>query len=178
MSEFNFKKELQDFKSNFIQPKFNKKGVHNHDYVTLAGMIKSINEQITKTKLCYRQNLIIEDGIYYMETTIFNYENDENEKSIVQYCDNKDSQKQGGALTYARRYGLSMAFNIVAEDDKDGEGVKHNPANLITPEQKKQIENICVQTSRDVNEVASWARVSKIEQMTFAQANKFINTKR
>ena len=178
MSGFNFKKELQDFKSNFIQPKFNKKGVHNHDYVTLAGMIKSINEQIAKTKLCYRQNLIIEDGIYYMETTIFNYKNKKKKKSRVQYCDNKDSQKQGGALTYARRYGLSMAFNIVAEDDKDGEGVKHNPANLITPEQKKQIENICVQTNRDVNEVASWANVSKIEQMTFAQASKFINTPR
>ena len=178
MSEFNFKKELQDFKSNFIQPKFNAVGVHKHQYVTLAGMIKSINEQIASTKLCYRQNLIIEDGIYYVETTIFNYENDENEKSRVQYCDNKDSQKQGGALTYARRYGLSMAFNIVAEDDKDGEGVVHNPAKLITPEQKKQIENICVQTSRDVNEVLQWANVSKIEQMTFAQANIFINKKR
>ena len=166
MSGFNFKKELQDFKSNFIQPKFNAVGVHKHQYVTLAGMITAINEQIASTKLCYRQNLIIDDGIYYMETTIFNYENDENEKSRVQYCDNKDSQKQGGALTYARRYGLSMAFNIVAEDDKDGEGVVHNPAKLITPEQIKHIENICVQTSREVNEVLQWARAVSYTHLT------------
>ena len=36
-------------------------------------------------------------------------------------CIVSDPQKQGSALTYARRYGLCAAFGLVGEDDDDGE---------------------------------------------------------
>tara|TARA_A100001037_G_C15113635_1_gene620288 strand:- start:1074 stop:1787 length:714 start_codon:yes stop_codon:yes gene_type:complete len=62
------------------------------------------------------------------------------------YCENKNNpQKMGGAITYARRYGLLAMIGCVGDEDDDGiiaTPFKELPSQQQTPEQKKVHEKL------------------------------------
>lgn len=45
----------------------------------------------------------------------------------------KDAQGVGSAITYAKRYGLSAALGVVADDDDDGNAASQRPTNANAP---------------------------------------------
>ena len=70
-----------------------------------------------------------------------------------------DTQKYGGALSYAKRYALCAALNIVTSDeDNDAEGL-HDP---INQDQYALIEELLAETKADKAKFLSWLGVDAI----------------
>ena len=86
------------------------------------------------------------------------------------------AQKQGSALTYARRYSLLMAFGLATEDD-DAQSLtqKKEPKKVIlaTPEQLKLIKNLDI----DLVAMLDYYKIQKLEELSLEQANQIIKLK-
>lgn len=64
-----------------------------------------------------------------------------------------DTQKMGAALSYAKRYALCSALNIVVGDeDTDGGGL----TKTITPDQQAAMQDLCDYVKQDVPKLLAW----------------------
>lgn len=120
---------LSAVQANIEQPKKTGHNPHlNNYYVTLDGIVKAIAESMRKTgaKIWWMQEPT-EDNVMY--THIYGYgDHIAIRGSQLQVGGNKgvnNAQALGSALTYARRYSISMAFGIVSDEDDDGNGASH-----------------------------------------------------
>tara|TARA_R100000306_G_C4354009_1_gene131684 strand:- start:39 stop:719 length:681 start_codon:yes stop_codon:yes gene_type:complete len=87
-------------------------------YATLASCLKVVKEPLAKNDLCITQE-IHGDRVY----TILIHSSGETRKDggvDIRVKDPDNPQAMGGAITYARRYGLCTMLGIVGEDDDDG----------------------------------------------------------
>jgi len=81
------------------------------------------------------------------------------------------TQKMGAALSYAKRYGLCAALNLVVTDeDSDGSGLGDGPAPTITEAQAVQLREMLEASGGDVPKFLNWAKVESIEALP---ADKF-----
>jgi hypothetical protein len=100
-------------------PKLNAKNSHfGNRYATLDEVIRAIGvermQQVTQTCVVY-------NGETFFESR---WDNKKGEPRTVRFPFDPGKagpQAVGSALTYARRYGLLLLFNLVGEDDDDGE---------------------------------------------------------
>ncbi len=53
-------------------------------------------------------------------TTVYDIESDEAVSSRFPLVETNDPQKYGSCITYAKRYNLSQLFNIITDEDDDG----------------------------------------------------------
>ena len=61
-----------------------------------------------------------------------------NTASVPFYVGKEDPQGLGSALTYARRYGLCLAFNIAGELDDDAEAAQGRSTNDTKPAPRRR----------------------------------------
>ncbi|ADG41456.1 hypothetical protein LKI_09585 [Leuconostoc kimchii IMSNU 11154] len=115
-------------------------------YVTLDGVIKSIDDAISESKEPFGWWQEVNDNVVY--TTITNGEDTikiqgfpllavQNNKAVA--LDGATPQALGSGLTYAKRYSLAMAFGISSDVDDDGNGAQgqqYKPANKSTSQDK------------------------------------------
>jgi hypothetical protein len=83
-----------------------------------------------------------------------------------------DAQKYGAAISYAKRYGVCAALNIVvADEDNDA-------ASLDTIGEKEiaQIESLLVSKKRDRKKFLDWAGVDEIGDILTVEFPKIIDT--
>lgn len=90
-----------------------------------------------------------------------------------------EPQKFGQALSYAKRYALKAALNIVSTDqeDNDAQGLFE----FITKEQAAQLKGLIEEAGADLERFLAWADCESVEQMpakTFAKAADLLRRKR
>lgn len=123
MSDNNFYKKLFDVFAEIEDAKMNSENpYYNSRYADLSSIVKVVKKVCIKYKIFYVQKVHESDTHAIIETTIYDAEGTDNMsfgKCSVP-AKKLDPQQYGSALTYARRYSLSIAFNVIADEDDDG----------------------------------------------------------
>lgn len=97
-------------------PKFDSVNPHfKNKFASLKACDAAVKPYLAEQGLAYRQTAEGSELVTYVYGLDM-----ELEVSRVPLVIVPDPQKQGSALTYARRYGLCAAFGLVGEDDDDG----------------------------------------------------------
>lgn len=109
-------RNLPEFKKNATNPHF------KNSYITLDAILEQLLPMLNERGLLLMQAPVGSLDGPRLFTEITDVESDETRSfSTPLFLDKEDSQKHGSATTYARRYALSCIFNIVADEDDDGE---------------------------------------------------------
>lgn len=112
------KKLKHNKKADFLTKKGNK---FKYTYVSLDLLEEHIEKPLDENGLMYTQHGQCIEGKDYLITTIWHIESSQWMSSALRLCHSDTSpQDQGSAITYVRRYGLAVAFDILSELDSDG----------------------------------------------------------
>jgi hypothetical protein len=160
-------------------------------YVTLEGVIKSVDAAIIDTGLTWYQEPVSDNNKIGVATHIFHESGEWLAFEPFYVTPTKvDPQAQGSALTYAKRYSLAAAFGISSDIDDDGNGASNNDkpntnnqtGSIISPKQIGMVKNLFNQfatlTKADVKKVSEFAlshyKITKLENATSSQASALI----
>jgi ERF superfamily len=132
-------------KTAIIPPKDPKKQGYKYKYADLGDIIDTIREPLKKHGLSYIQNPVRNDkgdleGVY----TIILHESGEYmifDLVPIRAGANATPQQIGSALTYARRYSLSLALGIAADEDDDASAATHGGNHGVDTNTKQQPRN-------------------------------------
>lgn len=130
-----------------VQPKKDAKNpmFKSSAYVTLDAVVSTINNAIRDAGAEFFWTNQIRDGLMY---TIINDGVTEIELAgtpVATDLGNRgtnSAQSMGSAITYARRYSLSMAFGIASDTDDDGNGFNQSNNNNNSQRQSNQQNNV------------------------------------
>lgn len=115
-----FTQRLASAAAGMANPKFDSKNPHfNSKFASLGSCMAAARAKLDAQGIALRQSAEQDDRGTWLVTYAYDGQ-DEKELSRVPLAFNADPQKQGSALTYARRYGLCAAFGFVGEEDDDG----------------------------------------------------------
>ncbi|QOY97077.1 ERF family protein [Leuconostoc citreum] len=157
MTEFkNLYEALAETQNHIEQPKKDASNpMFKSSYVTLDAVINAIVNARKSSGAKFFFTNIVQDGI--MITRIIGYGDtlDLSGSKVADDLGNRgtnSAQAEGSALTYARRYSLSMAFGIASDVDDDGNGASasnRKPAQpkLISKEKLALLERMITETS-------------------------------
>ncbi|QOY98375.1 ERF family protein [Leuconostoc citreum] len=157
MTEFNNLYEaLAETQNHIEQPKKDASNpMFKSSYVTLDAVINAIVNARKSSGAKFFFTNIVQEGI--MITRIIGYGDtlDLSGSKVADDLGNRgtnSAQAEGSALTYARRYSLSMAFGIASDVDDDGNsaGVSNRKASqpkLISKEKLLLLEKLIGETS-------------------------------
>lgn len=160
-------------------------------YVTLEGVIKSVDTAIIDTGLTWYQEPVSDNNKIGVATHIFHESGEWLAFEPFYVTPTKvDPQAQGSALTYAKRYSLAAAFGISSDIDDDGNGASNNDkpntnnqtGSIISPKQIGMVKSLFNQfatlTKADVKKVSEFAlshyKITKLENATSSQASALI----
>src|SRR5690606_30175798 len=131
---------LVGFQSEVANPE--KKGINPHfksKYAELDEIINTIRPTLEKNGLAFIQNPIHEDGKVGVYTLLIHKSGEFIQFDPVMIPLQKATPHQvGAALTYAKRYSLSSALGIAAEEDADGNEINNHANQSIKIKQAKQ----------------------------------------
>jgi len=129
--------------SDITSAEFDKVNPHfKSKYASLESVIKAVKPSLLKHGILYRQvSKYTENGIC-IETIFHGHGEELGTGEIFLPVDKRTAQGFGSALTYARRYSLSLACGIGSEEDDDGnqaeKEVGNKPVPRKAPEPKKE----------------------------------------
>ena len=122
-----FTQRLASAAAGMSNPKFDSKNPHfNSKFASLGSCMATARAQLAARGIALRQSAEQDDRGTWLVTFAYDGQ-DEKELSRVPLAVNADPQKQGSALTYARRYGICAAFGLVGEEDDDGNKAAEPP---------------------------------------------------
>jgi hypothetical protein len=136
MSMCVFREKLKQPKMDATNPFFKSK------YITLGGVVDAIDDVAAECDLTYIQLTDIKDGHFGVVTKIMHISG-HTETGFYLLPSTGKSQEIGASLTYAKRYALSAAFGIVADEDDDGNSATQpakKPQPVVTQPTKEQDE--------------------------------------
>lgn len=157
MTEFkNLYEALAETQNHIEQPKKDASNpMFKSSYVTLDAVINAIVNARKSSGAKFFFTNIVQDGI--MITRIIGYGDtlDLSGSKVADDLGNRgtnSAQAEGSALTYARRYSLSMAFGIASDVDDDGNSAgvsnrKTSQPKLISKEKLLLLEKLIGETS-------------------------------
>ena len=126
-------------------PKFDSTNPHfKNKFASLKACDAAVKPHLAEHGLAYRQTAEGAELVTYVYGL-----GESMEVSRVPLCIVNDPQKQGSALTYARRYGLCAAFGLVGEEDDDGEGASKAAKETAAAPQKPQTASDAVKAMRE-----------------------------
>lgn len=111
-------------------PKFDSTNPHfKSKFASLAACEAVVRPRLAEQGLMYRQTCLAdhEDGMTWLVTIVYGAGGEVEVSRVPLSITGNDPQKQGSALTYAKRYGLCAAFGIAGEEDDDGNAATERP---------------------------------------------------
>lgn len=154
-------------------------------YVTLDAITKALLPVTTKYGLVVHQRVTKASGEPVLITTVTDV--DSGEKIEDEYplsWDGANPQKQGSAITYARRYALGCIFQIATEEDDDGNrfsksrsaqsGYAAQSQQLATTGQIEAIRAEINRTHIDLKYLLARYRLGRLEDMSHTLAAKIL----
>lgn len=128
-------------------------GKFSYKYADLATVTSTVRPVLAKHGLSIFQPTVIDGSNMFVETVIA-HESGQSVSSLYPVCSiTGDHQKMGGALTYARRYGMCSMLAIAAEDDNDGQGAATVEEGLAT---KPTLPNATKKSSAQAKREGGW----------------------
>lgn len=153
----NLYEALAETQNNIEQPKKDASNpMFKSSYVTLDAVINAIVKARKASGAKFFFTNVVEDD--HMITRIIGYDTmlDLKGSKVADDLGNRgtnSAQAEGSALTYARRYSLSMAFGIASDVDDDGNGASGSNRKPATPKTISQekvtlLEKLIADTSQ------------------------------
>ena len=132
------RKKIQPIKRDGKNPHFG-----NH-YATLDNVIEAVTSPLDDAGFILTHRTFGNEHGMFVQTSIIH----QDDRNLVLSTDipivlhKKDMQALGGAITYARRYGILSLLNLPTEDDDGNEASKHQkpklaPVDAPAPETKR-----------------------------------------
>lgn len=158
MTDFNSLYEaLAETQNNIEQPKKDASNpMFKSSYVTLDAVINAIVKARKASGAKFFFTNIVQDGIMFTRIIGYGETLDLSGSKVADDLGNRgtnSAQAEGSALTYARRYSLSMAFGIASDVDDDGNGAgnskrKPEAPKSISQEKLVLLEKLITDTSQ------------------------------
>lgn len=110
----------------------------NSTYADLSSVVEALKKPLSDNKIAYYFMTIGASPEWQLTMTVINLEEtkddddeDVKESLVLAFPLNPvDPQKMGASITYAKRYLLCTAFNVIAEEDDDGNEASGNKPSL------------------------------------------------
>jgi len=150
--------------SEITSAEFDKVNPHfKSKYASLESVIKAVKPSLVKNGILYRQvSKYTENGIC-IETIFHGHGAELPTGEIFLPVDKRTAQGFGSALTYARRYSLSLACGIGSEEDDDGnqaeKDVGKKPVPKKTPVKKAEPVKEEAPVEKEQVKDEAWAKV-------------------
>lgn len=102
-------------------------GKHAYQYADLADVLATAKPILVKHGLGYTQDLVRDGTMWFVQTVLFHVAGHRELRGLYPVGSlSGDPKTFGAALTYARRYSLSLALGLASETDTDaGNGGNH-----------------------------------------------------
>ena len=154
--------ELESAKKNKANPAFKSK------YADLGAVIEAI-QPISNHGLWFRQVAHQSDGGVAVETLYIHESGELSAGTVFVPSDKSNAHGYGSANSYARRYGLQLAFGLATEDD-DGNAASAAPTRAspqpISTEQLEKVQDLVDATQSDVVAICKKLKVNSLKEMT------------
>ncbi len=118
-------------------------------YADLATVYEVIRKPLVENGFSYVHSLTTqEDGTHFVDTLLMHETGGTFKTSLPLIINKRDMQGLGSAITYAKRYGISMIVGLASEEDDDGKGAGTSKGNVNTSTKANPISNILVYNSK------------------------------
>lgn len=114
-------------------------GKYTFSYAPLESILHAVKPALSKNGLSLTQAMVVHHGKDYVETTLRHSSGQSISNRIPLFVKEEGPQAYGSALTYARRYGVTLLLCVSADDDDDGnaaEGHTTQTTKSKSPEEK------------------------------------------
>lgn len=103
-------------------------GKYTFSYAPLESILHAVKSALSKNGLSLTQAMVVQDGKDYVETTLRHASGQSISNRIPLFVKDEGPQAYGSALTYARRYGVTLLLCVSADDDDDGNAAEGHSA--------------------------------------------------
>ena len=126
----------------------------NSKYADLGTVVQALKEPLEKAGLGYhfRVDNTIEGNGWMVVLDVVDIEEDKTLLISFFPITSTEPQKMGSAITYAKRYLLTTVFNVIAEEDDDGNAAQGNKPTLPKKAPSPLMPASKVDTSKEVND--------------------------
>lgn len=107
-------------------------GKYTFSYAPLESILHAVMPALSENGLSLTQS-IYQNGKEYVETTLRHASGETLSNRIPIFVRDDGPQAYGSALTYARRYGVTLLLCVSADDDDDGNAAEGNQAAVKQP---------------------------------------------
>lgn len=111
-------------------------GKYTFSYAPLESILHAVKPALSKNGLALTQAMVVHEGKDFVETTLRHSSGQSISNRIPLFVKEEGPQAYGSALTYARRYGVTLLLCVSADDDDDGNAAEGNSAETtkVAPE--------------------------------------------
>src|SRR5262245_39633960 len=108
-------------------------GRYTFSYAPLESILHAVAPALAANGLAITQAISLVDGKDFVETTLRHCSGDTLSNRIPLFVRDDGPQAYGSALTYARRYGVTLLLCVSADDDEDGNVAEDQEAHFNKP---------------------------------------------
>ena len=145
-------------------------------YADLATVYEVIRKPLVENGFSYIHSLTTqEDGTHFVDTLLMHETGGTFKTSLPLIINKRDMQGLGSAITYAKRYGISMIVGLASEEDDEGKGAGTAKGNVNTSTKARAISNLLIYNSKgeferckDIDQA-----VTKLDIMMARQIKKY-----